>query len=221
MTEHSSSAQLAQSISALTDNEATELEIARILKASATDPEVGATWHCYHVARAAMKGELDSHFTVGAADFAARVSAAVDAEPVPSAGKTVTRWWQNAGRFAVAASVAGAVVIGAQLYQDQSIEAPAMASGEATTAPVAAAEVSVPVGFNAPELSVRPVSAQMNYESPRRQVVFESRQADAKVSNEQIRHYLNQLVESHTNHAAVNGAQGMLPFARIPLSEEE
>src|SRR5690606_26727652 len=98
MTEHSSSVQLAQSISALTDNEATELELARILKASATDPEVGATWHRYHVARAAIKGELENHFEAGAAaSFSARLSAALDNEPVHSVSKPANRWWQNAG----------------------------------------------------------------------------------------------------------------------------
>lgn len=231
MTEHSPTASVAQSVSALTDNEASELDLARILKASDTDPEVKALWHRYHVARAAMHQDLDQYADPAAAQsFTARVSAALDEEATPRLTTRVSSWWANAGRLAVAASVAGAVIVGAQLYQQGEIGADSGTTVAASTssqnaAPadaIASADVSLPAGFNAPPLAARPVSTQAFYESvPRRQVVFEPREAGVKVSEEQIRHYLNLLVESHTEHAAVNSTQGILPFARIPLVEEE
>lgn len=230
MTEHSSTASVAQSVSALTDNEATELDLARILKASESDPEVKGLWHRYHLARAAMHKDLDQYADpVAAQGFAARVSAALEEESTPRLAPRLSNWWANAGRLAVAASVAGAVIVGAQLYQQGGVGSePAAAVADSSSSPAAAADgmasadVSLPAGFNAPPLAARPVSTQAFYESaPRRQVVFEPREAGVKVSEQQIRHYLNQLVESHTEHAAVNSTQGILPFARIPLVEEE
>ncbi|WP_339617604.1 RseA family anti-sigma factor [uncultured Gilvimarinus sp.] len=235
MTEQSLDTQLAESLSALSDNEASELELARILKASEGD-SLKAKWSRYQVARSAMRGDLPAE--LAPSGFADQLSAALAEEPTPelesskSAAKQtasgtvagVSRWWLGLGRVAVAASVTGAIVIGAQLYQAGGTlpETNTMAadSGEKT---ISAPDNSLPIGYGAPALPAQQVSAEMGGYQPQRarQVVFEPRRADVKVSNEQIRAYLNQLVEEHTDHAAVNSAQGMLPYARVPLIEEE
>src|SRR5690554_6715693 len=116
MTQQTNSHPLAESISALADNQASELELQRILKASESDPEVNATWSRYQVTSAAMRGDLP---ILELSDFAARVSAAIDKEETykvepESAPKKPVGWWQNLGRFAVATSVAGGVVLFAQ-----------------------------------------------------------------------------------------------------------
>lgn len=227
MSEHSPAASLAESISALADGQASELELARLLKAAETDPEVTALWHRYHVARTAMHKDLSAFASAG---FAERVSAAVAAEDSPRRSSRPAQWLANAGRLAVAASVAGAVILGAQLYQSGDLDpgsaSPGLAAGTQTgtaadATDTVAADHSLPAGFNAPPLAARPVSTQPLYDTAPRRVVFEPREAGVKVSEEQIRHYLNQLVESHTEHAAVNSSQGILPFARLPLVEED
>lgn len=233
MTEQSLDTQLAESLSALSDNEASELELARILKASETDA-LKAKWSRYQVARSALRGDLPAQ--LAAPGFSDRLSAALADEPTPtleSATQTpkrsaagLSRWWLGLGRVAVAASVTGAVVIGAQLYQADGVASGADAnilsadSGEKT---IYAPDNSLPIGYGAPALPAQQVSAEIGGYQPQRtrQVVFEPRRADVKVSNEHIRAYLNQLVEEHADHAAVNSTQGMLPYARVPLIEEE
>ncbi|WP_049723767.1 sigma-E factor negative regulatory protein [Gilvimarinus polysaccharolyticus] len=233
MTEQSLDTQLAESLSALSDNEASELELARVLKAGSSDA-VKAKWARYQIARSAMRGDLPA--SLAPSTFAERLSAELADEPSPildtniskaasnGAAAGLSRWWLGLGRVAVAASVTGAIVVGAQLYRaGGTVPDTNVLSADNSPKTISAPDNSLPIGYGAPALSAQQVSAEMgNYQPQRaRQVVFEPRRADVKVSNEQIRAYLNQLVEEHTDHAAVNSAQGMLPYARVPLIEEE
>ena len=67
---------LKQSLSALIDSEADELELRRVLNAS-HEPELRDTWSRYQVARAAMHNEPLSVQV----DLSASIMAAIDAEP--------------------------------------------------------------------------------------------------------------------------------------------
>lgn len=134
MTESSQQQFFAESLSALVDNEATELELQRLLKASQTDSEVRAKWGRYQIASAAIRQDLPA---MAASDFAARVSAAIEAEDAhrqeapaapAKAADDKQRWWQNIGRFAVAASVAGGVLLFAQTYNTMETDTPALAA---------------------------------------------------------------------------------------------
>jgi len=227
MTESTQQHFFAESLSALIDNEATELELQRLLKASQTDPEIKATWGRYQVASAAIRQDLP---LFSADDFAARVSAAIDAEEThqqPAQAVAVdaaetSRWWQNIGRFAVAATVAGGVLLFAQTYDGNEVGGAVVASN----ADVAPNSVSIPSGYHAQPLSLRTVGMQNGYESraqDNRQVVFVPRQSSTAnaAPDEEIRDYLNQLIESHSGNAALNSSQGMLPFARVVFNEED
>lgn len=242
MTEQTHPPVLAESLSALMDNEASELELQRLLKALDSDAELQARWSRYQLASAGLKGRLP---VLASSDFATRVSAAIDAEDTysrnissqtqaematsASASNVVAmplRWWQQAGRVAVAASVAGAVILGVQHYQT-----PGVASGEmagvmaAAPAPVPEQRaVNLPSGINAPALSARTVAVQSGYESrpqESRRVLFVPRQQVAPVYNEEVSSYVNQLIQEHTDNASLNSGQGMLPYTRLILVEEE
>src|SRR5690606_39655643 len=76
MTEQTQSPMLAESLSALMDNQASELEIQRLLKALESDPEIKSTWSRFQITSAGLKGELP---VLASSDFASRVSAAIDA----------------------------------------------------------------------------------------------------------------------------------------------
>jgi sigma-E factor negative regulatory protein RseA len=105
---------LQESLSAVMDNEADELELRRVLAAS-DDPQIRATWSRYQMVRAAMHKEL----LEPRLDIAAAVSAALADEPVlvkAAAPKTARKPWQKFGRLAVAASVTVAVLAGVRLY---------------------------------------------------------------------------------------------------------
>jgi sigma-E factor negative regulatory protein RseA len=237
MTEQIQPPVLAESLSALMDNEASELELQRLLKALDADPEVKTTWSRYQVASAGLKGKLP---VMASSDFAARVSAAIDSEetystvtpaqPAVATGNVIAmpmRWWQQVGRAAVAASVAGALIVGVQQYQAVAPQSAEIAANTPASTPLVAAETkgaNLPSGINAPALSARTVAVQSGYESrpqENRRVMFVPRQEAAPVYNEDISTYVNQLIQEHTDNASTNAGQGMLPYTRVILIEEE
>lgn len=236
MTEQIQPPVLAESLSALMDNEVSELELQRLLKALDADPEVKATWSRYQVASAGLKGKLPA---MASSDFAARISAAIDAEETYSQQSTPKQnviadnvvavpssWWQQLGRAAIAASVAGALVVGVQQYQAITPQSADIAANTPAAAPAATESkvVNLPSGINAPALSARTVAVQSGYESrpqESRQVMFVPRQEAVPVHNEDITTYVNQLIQEHTDNASLNGGQGMLPYTRVILTEEE
>lgn len=233
MTESSQQQFFAESLSALVDNEATELELQRLLKASQSAPEIKATWGRYQVASAVIRQDLP---LFAAGHFAARVSAAIAAEDAHNEAVVETpretiqaknHWWQNVGRFAVAATVAGGVLMFAQTYDANETGAPVVADNTALeAAPTPTGAVSLPSGYHGQPLSLRTVGMHNSYDArpqDNRQVVFVPRQSTnpQAAPNEEIRDYLNQLIESHSDNAALNSSQGMLPFARVVFTEED
>lgn len=228
MTKQSNNHSLAESISALADNEASPLELHRLLKASESDPDVKSTWNRYQLISAAMRRELPE---IQTGDFAARLSAALEDEPshkgVPS---KAGQWWKNLGRVAVAASVAVVAIMGVQnlpghLGEPEFAEVASGSEITPTEVPSRSA-VSLPAGYYAPSLPVaRTASAQIGYE-PRareaRQVLFEPYQQETlPVSLDEIRAHLHQLFQEHSEHAALNSNHGVLPYARVVADDED
>lgn len=216
---------LHESLSALADGEASELELRRLLKASASDPEIAARWGRYHLASSVMRKDLSMSAPQG---FAEGVSQALENEPTTSR----SGWWHSLGRVAVAASVAGALVLGVQQYPQW--------SGGSVPADLAATEaeglgdkgnaeqetLSLPAGYNAPSQPIaRTASARSGYEPNQREqrrVLFVPVQAQSsQVPLEEVRAYLNYLMQEHTHQAVRNNNQGALPYARLSPAEEQ
>lgn len=223
-----------ESLSALMDNQLSELELMRLLKACDSDSELGsqlrATWGRYQIVSASLRNDLPS---LAPAGFADRISAALDNEETyqssPTGNSTVDSkpakplWWQSMGRVAVAASVAGALIVGVQQYQGKSLPGVQMAA-ETPAAVKDLNPADLPSGINAPSLSARTVAVQSGYENrpqESRRVMYVPRQEGAPVYNEDISIYVNQLIEEHSGNAALNSGQGMLPYSRVILTEEE
>ncbi len=224
MTEQSpSQAAQAEALSALLDNEASALELMRLLKTSEDDAQLRQTWSRYQLASAGLRRDLP---VVAPSDFAARISAALVDEPAHSAVQPAAKhWWQQLGKMAVAASVAGALVVGVQQYQQTQVPDVGMAANQpAAVVPQAPVSPNLPSGINAPALSARTVAIQSGYEhrpQESRRVLFVPRQEAAPVYNEDVSAYVNQLIEEHSGNASLNAGQGMLPFTRVILTEEE
>ncbi len=106
---------LRESISALMDDEASELEIHRLLSNKESDGEVRNTWKRYQLASFAMKGQLPKHIDV---DISQRVAEAIAEETLAPEALPVASnsGWRKVARpvtsMAVAASVAFLVVFG-------------------------------------------------------------------------------------------------------------
>src|SRR5690606_19076445 len=121
-----SSESLRESISALMDDEAEQLEVRRVLHASEQDPDVRRSWERYQLARSVMHKEP---WNTGI-DLSAGIAAALADEPqLAVKARTSSRWKTHLGRVAVAASVAHGV--------------------PASGAPVSAAPAIAPVGAGA------------------------------------------------------------------------
>ena len=98
-----------ESLSALLDNEADDLELRRVLKSYESDPEIRETWERYSLAQALLHGE-----TVPiSSNLSARIHEKIVAEP-PLSTPRFSNWQQNLTKMALAASVAAVLVVAFQ-----------------------------------------------------------------------------------------------------------
>ena len=189
---------LHESLSAVMDNEADELELHRVLAAS-DDAELRATWSRYQIARAAMHKEL----LEPRLDIAAGVSAALASEASPKASRAL---WHTLGRLAVAASVTVAVLAGVRFYNQDEV-----AGGQGEVAQ----QVQQP-SMSTPPMHGTPVLAGYN-----ERVVQPQSQGDAGIDagqatgwhEQRLPVYLRQHAQQSALYGA-NGAEAVLPYAR-------
>ena len=197
--------QLRESLSALMDDEATELELHRVLGELESDTALRQTWVRYQLARSAMAGQPVSHARL---DISRSVSAAIAAETGAKTSRSSLRerWVRPLASLAVAASVTAVDVLGGQqLYQAGSLEG--------QSAPVAASGVSA-VGF---VNSLGAVPMRASYGA---QAVPQLEPAARTAYRELARQRMYQYMQEHAEHAALNSPQGLIPFARVPQIEE-
>ena len=117
-----------EQLSALMDGDLSEIEV---LNELGTDPALQDTWSRYHLIGDAMRGDLPVNLQL---DLSDSIMLALEDEPailapkpaqpaapqVQPAGKVipfVRRSGQQVGQYAIAASVAAAVIFGVQQYQ--------------------------------------------------------------------------------------------------------
>ena len=84
--------------------------------------------------------------------------------------------------------------------------------------------VNLPSGINSPALNTRTVALQTGYETrpqENRRVMFQPRQAGTTVSDDEVSRYVNQMIKAHSDNAAMNSGQGVLPYARVIITDEE
>lgn len=190
---------LQESLSAVMDNEADELELRRVLNA-VDDNETRATWSRYQVARAAMHKEL----LLPKLDIAAAVSAALADEATPV--KVARGPWRSLGRLAVAASVTVAVLAGVRLYNQDDISGAQLA-----------AQQPVQQGVTVPQVQGPAVLAGYteSAEQPTGPMANGVLQSQSGWQDERLPGYLRQ----HAQEAAVEGTESALPYARAASLE--
>ncbi|UHQ55156.1 MULTISPECIES: sigma-E factor negative regulatory protein [Microbulbifer] len=227
---------LNESLSALMDGEATELELQRLLKHGGAEGELAERWSRYQLAASVMRREQVSPAIPG---LAAGISAAIEAEaPLdvqagesPSAANDGTRspWMRTLSRGAVAATVAFAAILGVQqLSQPQ----PGV-SGNETGAPQLAAEPARPVqqpvqqsapqpsGFYVPAPTTRSVSTAGPRLVPERQSGVPVQGVIQQAPPAELIRHLNRVMIQHSQQAGHVSTQGMVPFARATYGEQD
>ncbi|WP_226664876.1 sigma-E factor negative regulatory protein [Microbulbifer aggregans] len=219
---------LNESLSAMMDGEASELEIQRLLKESSAGggaDDLGQRWSRYQLAASVMRGEQVAPVDLG---LAASISVAIDEEPAHHVQPDVaandagarSRWWRPLSRGAVAATVAFAAVLGVQQIQQ-----PVTSGGELV------AEVERPVqqpvqsaprpsGFYVPALNTRSVSTMPLVTPEQRGVAGQQNLPAQLVPSADLMRHLNRVMVEHSEQAAQMGSQGMVPFARATYGEQ-
>lgn len=192
---------LRETLSAVMDNEADELELRRALAASG-EPDVRAAWSRYQIARAAMRGD---YFSPGL-NIAAGVSAALAQEPAPAPARTSAPLWRGIGRVAIAASVTVAVLAGVRFYNQDSLDAGAQMARQ--TAP------TLPAGSSAPMVQGPAVLAGYNPGSEAATLAVPVDHEAQLAEDQRLLDYVRQ----HARQAGT-GAESTLPNARAASLE--
>jgi len=195
---------LRESISALMDDEADDLELGRVLRSmEAGDSEVRETWSRYQLVSAVMSG-LPMTASEPAAPLAVDVPVADEAarsrfRPVRS------RNWMN---FAAAATVTLAVVLGWQ-WQGAPADAPVTASTTGSSPPVMTDRSGI---LNA---AGGGASATAMDSTGRSAVSIPLRQAAPGAGERGAGHQVDAYMLYHAELSALNARSGMMPFARF------
>lgn len=228
MTETALQQTLRESLSALVDNQASDMELRRVLRESEVNGELRRLWGRYQLVGSALRHELPAGVPV---DLTAGIWAAIDAEeseaaavvPQPVTARAA-RWWSGFGRAAIAASVAGVVIVSAQIVQRSNPAESAAVAQAPAVAP--AAPAALPAGFATPDIAARTVSTHARLESGREsravpQLMVPTQQAAVPSRpSAEVQAYLQQVLQLHAVNAATGSPQGMLPYARIPVDAE-
>lgn len=208
---------LLESVSALVDGEASEIELHRILKQldadhANQDQSVGSKWSRYQSVSQAMAGS-----PLGGVDISESVSSAIAEEPTYASTllPTVKSKLYTMGRFAVAASVAFVAIIGVQQLnqvsplQPQTIDASFVASQPQDQLKGPASQY--PAGFQ-PNVQARTVNASNGVKLSSQPLIIKLTSADIEALNDQrMRNYLNEITRNQSRAVATSVTQGVLP----------
>ena len=190
---------MGESLSALMDDEANELELERVLAQVAQDPELRRSWIRYNAAQQAVQGNQIACLDW---DISERVKSSLE---VSSATKQ--RMLRPFVSLAVAASVAATVVIGGQ-------QLALIGSDDAYGYGRSVATNASPVGMLN---SLGATTVQASYGM---QAVPILEPATSKAYQELALQRHRKYMQEHAEQAALNAPQGLIPFARVPQIQE-
>ena len=199
------SEKLRESLSAMMDGEANELELERILSRIGQDSELRQAWVRYNAVRSLNTGEAVANLSMDVSE-AVRSAIGEDSNSYNEAGSSVgaKRFLKPFASFAVAASVAATVVIGGQQLSQIGESVPYSSSLAGTS----------PVGLIN---SVGATAIQASYGTQSVPVLQPTvRTAYHKLANQRMQKYM----QEHVEQAALNSPQGLIPFSRIQQIQE-
>jgi sigma-E factor negative regulatory protein RseA len=198
---------MGESLSALMDDEANELELERVLSQLAGDPQLRQAWVRYNLARHTVHSEQLAHSDW---DISTQVQSALKTSRPARGSVPLTGFRQRLMRplisVGVAASVAVTVVIGGQ--QLAGLGANTFESDQSV-----AADAS-PVGL-LNSLGATPLQANFGMQAI---PLMQSTTPTAYDDMAQLR--LRRYMQEHAEQAALNSPQGLIPFARVPEIRE-
>ncbi|MBM7060407.1 anti-sigma factor [Pseudomonas sp. UL073] len=196
---------LHESLSAVMDNEADELELRRVLS-TVDDSELRDKWSRFQIARAVMHKEL----LEPRLDIAASVSAALANEAphqVAATPQQASHRMRLFSRVAIAASVTLAVLAGVRFYNQSDVAGPQLAQQVPSSVTTPAVQGSaVLAGYSSEGMESAPAPS-----------MSAPVQGGPTWQEQRLPSYLRQ----HAQQAAMSGnaAEGALPYARAASLE--
>ena len=199
---------MGESLSALMDEEANELELERVLAQLSEDEELRKTWTRYNLAQHARQGHQLAHSDWDISERVQSTLAGSRSDDRSSGRASLKqRLLRPVTSFAVAASVAATVVIGGQQLAQVSGADPYSVDRSAATS-------ASPVGMLN---SLGATAVRASYGT---QAIPVLQPATRTAYDELAQRRLRKYMQEHAEQAALNSPQGLLPFARIPEIRE-
>jgi len=199
---------MSESLSALMDDEANELELERVLAQVSQDRDLRRSWMRYNVAQQAGQG---SQIACLDWDISERVKSSLEVLNATDPESAGTGFQQRMLRpfvsLALAASVAATVVIGGQQLALIGSEDPYDYGRSVATN-------ASPVGM-LNSLGATPVQASYGM-----QAVPILEPATSRAYQELALQRQRKYMQEHAEQAALNAPQGLIPFARVPQIQE-
>ncbi|MCL6270185.1 sigma-E factor negative regulatory protein [Sansalvadorimonas sp. 2012CJ34-2] len=211
---------LRESLSALMDGEANELEMRRVLDRLDQDQDLRETAFSYQRIGETIRNEQNAYSGI---DLSSSISAALEDEPVPAVEQPAqqkasiqtvrkTGLAANLGRFAIAASVAVATVVGVQTWNIASRTDNGFGSGTEV------ASVTEPAGYptgnlpSADMFGARGLQAGLGISqtSLTPEQMSQARGYADRVAQERFRAYMLE----HAEQSTAQSGNGVMPFLR-------
>lgn len=199
-----------ESLSALMDGEASEIELRQVVRAC-DDAELRGTWTRMETTRSLMRSDLSELAPAGLADG---ILAALDEEPAMSRTGSLPGWIQPVAGLAIAATVALVAVLGVRGLETDSqlqpapeiasVQEPAASVGRVYT-PGRLGEIGKPVGYS---------------ESPQLDSTDAGRPGELSPGLLAAQQRLQSHMFRHAEYASLNSGRGMMPFARVVRQQE-
>ncbi|WP_422409019.1 MULTISPECIES: sigma-E factor negative regulatory protein [unclassified Endozoicomonas] len=213
---------LNESLSAAMDGEAGEFELRRVLDNIGSDEDLRGKARRYQIAGDALRRETNEFMNI---DLSAGIRDQLEAEPPHSLAKErsvtgysvlkgVGHWWSKAGRLAVAASVALAVLLGVKNYHTTPEALPLVTSVTDQTTLLQPVQI-MHNGYGA-------AGIQAGYNSRQHDSITPEQLAQAQsLADRAIKERFRAYALQHAEMSAMNSGQGILPFARLTTFESQ
>ncbi len=205
-----------ESISALLDDQADDLDLRRVLKGIEADESVRSTWQRYHMMSSLIKKEPASAISI---DISEQISAKI-AEEAPLSLKQGdrSRWLNPIAKTGIAATVAVGFLLGVHQFSNVSepLSSAELAENETFVAPDLNSAV-VPVGFESPSLTARTVSTGQNQPlaSGQRAAITALPESSPAIADAELQAHFDRLMMIHAQQVSDNSDLGVVSFARL------
>ena len=236
--QHRSQDMIKESLSSLVDGEASDMEVRRLLKACDENPELRKSWNRYQIVSQVIQDSraLEVENIDISTDISMKVKSLIADEPTieikqqsDKADKqaVIRDLWPNVGRFAIAASVAAVVVLGATYNPSpsQPVDAIATSGSPLPSSAQPLSEQIVHQGLANKSIvqtaSHSPTTGDSGIRVNNQPITINS--GTLKAGDQDIlrlEQQLNRLMLEHVENTSQNNYQGILPYVRIPGGEE-